>query len=82
MRVILREDMDNLGHAGEVVTVRDGYARNFLLPRGLVALATEKDVARLEHERRVISVRAAKLAHKAISPTGLFGWRAYGERAQ
>ena len=62
MRVILREDLDNLGAAGEVVTVRDGYGRNFLLPRGLAALATEKDVAKMEHERRVIAVRAAKMA--------------------
>jgi large subunit ribosomal protein L9 len=62
MRIILREDMDNLGAAGEVVTVRDGYGRNYLLPRGLAALATEKDVAKLEHERRVIAVRAAKMA--------------------
>jgi large subunit ribosomal protein L9 len=62
MRVILREDMDNLGAAGEVVTVRDGYGRNYLLPRGLAAMATEKDVAKLEHERRVIAVRAAKTA--------------------
>jgi large subunit ribosomal protein L9 len=62
MRVILREDLEHLGTAGEVVTVRDGYGRNYLLPRGLAAPATEKDVAKLEHERRVISVRAAKLA--------------------
>jgi large subunit ribosomal protein L9 len=62
MRVILREDLDNLGAAGEVVTVRDGYGRNYLLPRGLAALATEKDVAKMEHERRVIAVRAAKMA--------------------
>jgi len=62
MRVILREDLDNLGAAGEVVTVRDGYGRNYLLPRGLAALATEKDVAKMEHERRVIASRAAKMA--------------------
>jgi large subunit ribosomal protein L9 len=62
MRIILREDLENLGAAGEVVTVRDGYGRNFLLPRGLAALATEKDVAKLEHERRVIAVRSAKMA--------------------
>jgi large subunit ribosomal protein L9 len=62
MRVILREDMDNLGGAGEVVTVRDGYARNYLLPRGMAAKATEKDVAKLEHERRVIAIRSAKQA--------------------
>jgi large subunit ribosomal protein L9 len=62
MRVILREEMANLGAAGEVVTVRDGYGRNYLLPRGLAARATEKDVAKLDHERRVIASRAAKLA--------------------
>ena len=62
MRVILREDLDNLGAAGEVVTVRDGYGRNYLLPRGLASLATEKDVAKMEHERRVIASRAAKVA--------------------
>lgn len=62
MRVILREDLDNLGAAGEVVTVKPGYGRNFLLPRGLAVQATEKDVARLEHERRIIAARAAKRA--------------------
>jgi large subunit ribosomal protein L9 len=62
MRVILRQDLENLGQAGEVVTVRDGYGRNYLLPRGLAAPATEKDVVKLEHERRVIAVRNAKLA--------------------
>lgn len=61
MRVILREDVDNLGNAGEIVHVRDGYSRNFLFPRGLASPATEKDVARVEHERRVIAARNAKL---------------------
>jgi large subunit ribosomal protein L9 len=61
MRVILKEDMDKLGHAGEVITVRDGYGRNYLLPRGLAVRATEKDVARFEHEKRVIATRAAKM---------------------
>jgi large subunit ribosomal protein L9 len=67
MRVILREDLDNLGAAGEVVSVRDGYGRNFLLPRGLASLATEKDVAKMEHERKVIAVRAAKRAKELAS---------------
>jgi large subunit ribosomal protein L9 len=62
MRIILREDLENLGQAGEVVTVRDGYGRNYLLPRGLAAPATEKDMVKLEHERRVISARNAKIA--------------------
>ncbi len=62
MRIILRESLDKLGEAGEVVTVRDGYGRNYLLPRGLAVPATEKDVARFEHDKRVIAARAAKMA--------------------
>jgi large subunit ribosomal protein L9 len=61
MRVILREEVEKLGTAGEVVTVRDGYGRNYLLPRGLAVIATEKDVARFEHDKRVIAARAAKM---------------------
>lgn len=67
MRVILREDMDNLGKAGDVVSVRDGYGRNYLLPRGFAVPATEKDEARLSHEKRVIAARAAKMAKELQS---------------
>jgi large subunit ribosomal protein L9 len=62
MRIILRESIDKLGGAGEVVSVRDGYGRNYLLPRGLAVIATEHDVARFEHDKRVIAARAAKMA--------------------
>jgi len=62
MQVILRDDMENLGKSGEVVNVRPGYARNFLLPRGHAIKATESDVKRVEHEKRVIAARTAKLA--------------------
>jgi large subunit ribosomal protein L9 len=62
MQVILRDDMENLGKSGEVVNVRPGYARNYLLPRGLAVKATATDVARVEHEKRVIAARAAKLS--------------------
>ena len=41
MKVILKKDVGNLGRSGEIKTVRDGYARNFLMPRGLVETATE-----------------------------------------
>ncbi len=51
MDVILRQDVDNLGSAGDLVTVKDGYARNFLLPRGLAYLATEGNKRRLDAER-------------------------------
>jgi large subunit ribosomal protein L9 len=61
MRVILKEEIEKLGTAGEVVSVRDGYGRNYLLPRGLAVIATEKDVARFEHDKRVIAARAAKM---------------------
>lgn len=67
MRVILRDNMDNLGKAGEVVTVRDGYGRNYLLPHGLAVPATEKDEARLAHEQRIIAARVAKLAKQLAS---------------
>ena len=65
MQVILREDMENLGKSGEVVTVRPGYGRNYLLPRGLAVSATEADVKRVAHEKRVIAARNAKLAKDA-----------------
>ncbi len=67
MRLMLREDMENLGAAGDVVSVRDGYGRNFLLPRGLAVAATEKDVARMDHEKRTIAARTAKLAKELQS---------------
>jgi len=59
MDVILREDVEKLGRAGEVVTVKDGYARNFLLPRGLAYLATEGNKRRLASEQRRVDLRAA-----------------------
>ena len=60
VKIILREDVQNLGHAGDVVSVKPGYARNYLLPRGKAAVATESKVKELEHHRRVISEKLAK----------------------
>lgn len=57
MEVILREDVAHLGHIGDVVKVKPGYARNFLLPRGLAVLADKRNLGRLEHERRVANDR-------------------------
>ena len=51
MDVILRQDVDKVGSAGEMVTVKDGFARNFLLPQGLAYLATDGNKKRLEAER-------------------------------
>ena len=60
MKVILREDIPNLGKSGEVVSVKDGFGRNYLLPRQLAVLASEKNVRQLEHERAVITDQQAK----------------------
>jgi large subunit ribosomal protein L9 len=65
MQVILRDDLDNLGKSGEVVNVKPGYARNYLLPRGLAIKATAHDVVRVEHEKRIIAARTVKLAKEA-----------------
>lgn len=52
VKVILRQPMDNLGDAGEIVTVKPGYARNYLLPRGYAYEATTANVRALEEEQR------------------------------
>jgi len=64
MKVIVREDVDNLGKAGEVVKVADGYGRNYLIPRQLALLADVRNMKALEHDRLVIEKRAKK-ARKA-----------------
>lgn len=61
MKVILNEEVENLGRAGEVVTVADGYGRNFLLPRGLAMLATARNVKQLDHQKKIVADRQAKL---------------------
>lgn len=67
MQVILREDIANLGRIGELVEVKDGYGRNFLIPKGLAVLATPRNKKRLEHELRVVEQRDAKLRKDAQS---------------
>jgi len=61
VRVVLREDVQHLGTVGELVRVRAGYARNFLLPRGKASLATAGSVRQIEDAKRVAIARAAKL---------------------
>ena len=65
MKVILREDVHNLGKSGELVTVKPGYGRNYLIPRKLAVLASEANMRQLEHERKVIEARQAKLKGQA-----------------
>jgi len=60
MQVILTQDVANLGKAGELVTVRPGYGRNYLVPRGFAVTATQANVHRLEHDKRVIAKKVAQ----------------------
>jgi large subunit ribosomal protein L9 len=55
MEVILREDVQNLGTVGDVVKVKPGYARNYLLPRGLAVVADRRNVHVLEHQKRLVA---------------------------
>jgi len=57
--VLLREDVDNLGGRGEIVKVKAGYARNFLLPQGLATLATKGNIKQIEQERAALLKRVA-----------------------
>ncbi len=61
MKVILQEDVSNLGATGQVVEVADGYGRNFLLPRKLAVLADERNTHRMDHLRRIAAARQAKV---------------------
>lgn len=61
MQVILTEDVSNLGKVGDLVTVKDGYGRNYLIPQHKAVLATANNVARIEHEKRIIAKRLEKL---------------------
>ena len=61
MKVILSEDVKNLGIMGDVVNVSDGYARNFLFPKKFAVEANTKNLKEFEHNKKIIAERAAKI---------------------
>jgi large subunit ribosomal protein L9 len=65
MQVILREDVDNLGKIGDLVKVKDGYARNFLVPTKKAIEATPKNVKAMEHAKKMVSDRIRTLKKSA-----------------
>ena len=65
MEVILKEDVANVGKIGEVVRVRDGYARNYLLPRGLVLIANKKNLKTFEHQKKLVADQKQKVLRQA-----------------
>ena len=71
MEVILKKDVQNIGEAGDIVTVKDGYARNFLLPQNFAEVATkgakenrEKNLARIKAKQEKLHAEALELAKK------------------
>ena len=67
VNVVLQKDVDKLGKGGDVVKVSPGYARNYLVPKGFALPASEGNVARFEHIKRVAAERAAKARAEAKS---------------
>ncbi len=67
MEVILKEYVPNLGAPGDVVTVKDGYARNYLIPKGLAIPASRKSLKAIERERQIILAKAERIRRKLMS---------------
>ncbi|MBM3327564.1 MAG: 50S ribosomal protein L9 [Calditrichaeota bacterium] len=69
MRIVLKTEVDKLGKTGDIVTVKDGYARNYLIPAGLALLADERNLKALEAQRRQAETRALRemKTHQAVA---------------
>jgi large subunit ribosomal protein L9 len=65
MKVILLETMSNLGNVGDIVNVRDGYARNYLLPKKKVTIATDRNVKIVNHQKLILDHKMKKAAVSA-----------------
>jgi len=67
MKVILKENMKNLGHQGDVVEVKNGYANNYLFPRGMAVMATASNLKMLEENNRQGALKREKMKADALS---------------
>src|SRR5262245_49421944 len=67
MEVILQEDVENVGRIGDIVKVRNGYGRNYLLPRGLAVEANRRNLHLLEHQKRVVAAKKERTQKEAMS---------------
>jgi large subunit ribosomal protein L9 len=70
MKVILKEDVADLGRIGDLVEVKPGYGRNYLVPRGMAVAATEGNLRELEHQKRVIAKHAERVRRDAEALAG------------
>jgi len=71
MKVILNQDVYNLGNIGDIVTVRNGYARNFLIPEGMAIFANEENQKAVAHQKKILEKKKAKLFEEAKSLANL-----------
>jgi large subunit ribosomal protein L9 len=67
LQVILSEEVSNLGHPGDVVRVRAGYARNYLLPRKLAVEANQRNLREFEHQKRLAMLKREALKRDAMT---------------
>lgn len=67
MEIILQEDVPNLGRIGDVVKVRAGFGRNYLLPRGMAVLADRRNLRVLEHQKRIVAAKKERVQKTAQS---------------
>ncbi|MBW2452355.1 MAG: 50S ribosomal protein L9 [Deltaproteobacteria bacterium] len=65
MEIILTENVKGLGNIGEVVNVKPGFARNFLIPKGMAVVASQQNMKELEHHKRQLTRKAEKLSQEA-----------------
>jgi len=82
MKVVLKDDVKNLGKMGQIIDVADGYARNFLVPRGLASEANTKNIKALEHEKRIIEGKAKKVKNSAQELLNKISARTFTIRAK
>ena len=61
MKLLLKEDVDGLGYCGEEVEVKDGYGRNFLVPKGKALLATPNNLKAFNHQKRIVQAKVKKV---------------------
>ena len=67
MQVILKEDVHNLGKAGDLVKVKPGFGRNYLIPQGKAIAATAGNIKEIEHHKKLIAAKQAQLSKDAQS---------------
>ncbi len=65
MDIILTEDITHLGNAGDLIKVKDGYARNFLIPNGKAIMATTQNIKKLDHQKRQVQEKLNKVKKEA-----------------